>query len=264
MVSPVPNPHVWATASVVSPVDSSSCRAVSTRTRSTKRPGGTPTSRVNTRVKFRGLIAADLRHRRDRVIVGGIAAHRVDGSADTVGCPPDGPRRAPRTVTARLVGEGTSRATAPTVCAQSTPRSSSTSARARSMPAVTPADVHTPSWTWIGSASTTASGKSCASCAARAQCVVTRRPAISPPRRAGTLPNRPNRRVERASPPNAANRRVRRRVRARRTPAPPATRTVSIGPAIGRVERSGNRRCRRASPLSLSTSPPPFDTTRSS
>ena len=57
------------------------------------------------------------------------------------------------------------------------PRSSSTSAKARSIPAVTPADVQTaPSRMKIGSGSTRTAGWRRASSAQRCQCVTTRRP----------------------------------------------------------------------------------------
>ena len=63
----------------------------------------------------------------------------------------------------------------------SRPRSSSTSASERSIPAVTPADVQTgPSRMKIGSQSTRSSGRWLASCPARLQWVVTVHPVTSP------------------------------------------------------------------------------------
>ncbi len=65
--------------------------------------------------------------------------------------------------------------------ATSRPRSSSTSASARSMPAVTPAEVATwPSRTWTGSGSTSTDGWSRASLSQYAQWVVARRPSSRP------------------------------------------------------------------------------------
>ena len=55
---PVPKPQRLATTSSVSSVVSSSRRAASRRTRSTNRPGVSPTSAVKTRVKWRTLMAA--------------------------------------------------------------------------------------------------------------------------------------------------------------------------------------------------------------
>ena len=67
------------------------------------------------------------------------------------------------------------------ISATSRPRSSSTSASARSIPAVTPADVHTlPSRTKIGSGSTVTLGYRRAKSSHHAQCVVARRPSSSP------------------------------------------------------------------------------------
>src|SRR6516162_7152364 len=61
------------------------------------------------------------------------------------------------------------------------PRSSSTSASARSIPAVTPAEVHTePSHTKIGSGSTRTAGKRWASLAQYIQWVAARRPSNTP------------------------------------------------------------------------------------
>lgn len=69
-----------------------------------------------------------------------------------------------------------------TVWAISVPWSSSTSASARSMPAVTPAAVHTfcELRMKIGSASTRTAGNSRAKCSAKAQCVVARCPSQQP------------------------------------------------------------------------------------
>ena len=69
-----------------------------------------------------------------------------------------------------------------TVCATSVPWSSSTSDRARSMPAVTPAAVQTLSelLTKIGSGSTVTEGNSRPICSANAQCVVAVQPSINP------------------------------------------------------------------------------------
>lgn len=75
------------------------------------------------------------------------------------------------------------------VSAASRPWSSSTSASARSMPEVTPADVATfPSRTKMGSGSTVTAGCSRASRSQNAQWVVTRRPSRSPARASSMAP----------------------------------------------------------------------------
>ncbi|MNN38892.1 hypothetical protein D3C81_1529090 [compost metagenome] len=63
----------------------------------------------------------------------------------------------------------------------SRPQSASTSASARSMPAVTPAEVQTaPCWMKIASASTSRAGKRCCSVSHMAQWVAARQPSSSP------------------------------------------------------------------------------------
>ena len=85
-----------------------------------------------------------------------------------------------------------------TLIAMSCPRSSSTSATAKSSPAVTPAAVRSsPSLTWMASSSTPTIGYRCASCWATAQCVVTLRPSSKPAaaRKNAPVHTDPNRRV---------------------------------------------------------------------
>ena len=111
------------------------------------------------------------------------------------------------------------------------PRSSSTSARERSMPEVTPAEVQTsPSRTKIGLGSTLSSGWRRASSAVEAQWVVTVRPSSSPARASRKAPEqtevtrrerRAALRIQRIRPASSS---------ALATPKPPATTSVSIGP----------------------------------
>ena len=121
-----------------------------------------------------------------------------------------------------------------TVSATSTPWSSSTRASATSMPAVTPADVHTsPSRIQIGSASTSTAG--CSAGEPPGPGPVRRRPPAveqARRRRAGTRRCRRRRRAGRAaaSVGDRGDQR-RRRPRAARTPTPPGTISVSTGRA---------------------------------
>ena len=117
---------------------SRSRRAASKRTRSTNRPGVSPTSAVNTRAKWRTLIAAAAARAGSRWSPPGADSTSVctartversargtqTGEANWV-CPPGRCRN----ITSQRA----------TVWATSVPRSSWTRARARSMPAVTPA-----------------------------------------------------------------------------------------------------------------------------
>ena len=110
-----------------------------------------------------------------------------------------------------------------TASATSRPRSSSTRASARSMPAVTPAEVATlPSLMKIGSGSTVTSGYRAASSAQYAQWVVTRLPCSSPaaasrnaPVQTDAIRSRPRRVAGAASAPGPGRR--------RRAPSPPGT-----------------------------------------
>ncbi len=116
-----------------------------------------------------------------------------------------------------------------TVCATSRPRSSSTRASARSMPAVTPAEVHSrPSRMKIGSQSTCSPGYSRASCAARPQWLVTRWLVASPAAASRNTPLHTE--VTRRAPAPAAPIQLSRpwSARAASTPPPPVTTSVSI------------------------------------
>ncbi len=116
-----------------------------------------------------------------------------------------------------------------TACATCRPRSSSTRASARSMPAVTPAEVHTrPSRRKIGSQSTRTSGCSRASCSSRAQCVVTRRPSSRPAAASRNTPLHTE--ATRRAPAAAAATQETSAAssRARSTPSPPTTTRVSV------------------------------------
>ena len=124
--------------------------------------------------------------------------------------------------------------------ATSRPRSSSTSASARSMPAVTPAEVHTlPSRTKIGSCSTVTAG------------MPAREQFARPPVRRGAPPveharggEQERARAHRRDPPAARGRardrphRARCRAAARPRSFPPTTMRVSIGPRNDRTDRS--------------------------
>ena len=119
------------------------------------------------------------------------------------------------------------------VCsATAAPRSSSTSASARSIPAVTPADVTTsPSRTKIGSASTRTSGYRSASRSQLAQCVVARRPSSRPAWRKQERPGADARDPLRpAAPGSRPPRRARGRgaPRGRRRRARPASRSGPV------------------------------------
>ena len=99
------------------------------------------------------------------------------------------------------------------------------------MPALTPAEVHTrPSWMKMGSQSTISSGCSSASWRARLQWVVTRRPVTSPAAASRKTPLQTDvtRRV--VAPAALIQSTSARSARARSTPAPPATTSVSIPP----------------------------------
>ena len=140
IVSAVPKPAVAATASTPSSVSSRRRRAVSTRTRSTKRAGVTPTSSVKQRAKCRSLMAAT----RARAAT----LQSDSGCSTTWRCASRRPSRSAiwaaswalncDWLAGRRRNSTRWRATA---SATSRPRSSSTSARDRSMPAVTPAEV---------------------------------------------------------------------------------------------------------------------------
>ena len=99
------------------------------------------------------------------------------------------------------------------------------------MPALTPAEVQTrPSWMKMGSQSTISSGCSSASWRARLQWVVTRRPVTSPAAASRKTPLQTDvtRRV--VTPAALIQSTSARSARARSTPAPPATTSVSIPP----------------------------------
>ena len=131
------------------------------------------------------------------------------------------------------------------VSAVSRPRSSSTSASARSIPAVTPAEVYTsPSRTKIGSASTSTSGWRSASSAQLAQCVVARRPFEQPGRgeqeRAGAHAGDPAR-----APGRVAERREEALVVLEREHAGAAGHHQRVDRAAHRVERGVGREAHR-------------------
>ncbi len=119
-----------------------------------------------------------------------------------------------------------------TVSATSTPWSSSTSASARSIPAVTPADVHTSRrGPRSGSASTSTPGCSAASRrAVPSGSSPADRPA-APPRRGGTHRCRHRRRGAHRRPSLQLHRPARRRAMAWWTPEPPGTISVSTAPS---------------------------------
>src|SRR3954465_9742078 len=131
-----------------------------------------------------------------------------------------------------------------TVRATSRPRSSSTMARARSIPAVTPADVQTLPWrVKIGSGSTSTSGWRRARASHADQWVVTRRPSSSPAwasrkapvqtdatRRASGARGRPAATGRAAGPRRRSHSTRAGSTTPGRLPWPPATISVSIAP----------------------------------
>jgi hypothetical protein len=148
-----------------------------------------------------------------------------------------------------------------TACAASRPWSSSTSASARSIPAVTPADVHTfPSWTKIGSQSTASPGYSVRSCSSRPQCVVTRRPSRTPASASSNAPLHTDatRRAVRAACATQSTSAV--APRAAATPTPPATTSVSMPSGARSVSKAAWTR----SPPDAGTGPTRGPTTRHS
>src|SRR5262245_50227189 len=180
MISALLNPHCAATASTPIVDSSRRRRAASTRARSTKRAGVIPTSNVNTRAKLRMLMAA--RRASDATERSAAGCSPIHAWRSRIGswsavcaiscalyC--DWPPGLLRNMTS---SRATARATA-------RPKSCSTSASARSIPAVTPADVKTrPSRTKIGSGSTATRGYCSASCRHAPQWVVARRPSSKP------------------------------------------------------------------------------------
>ena len=148
-----------------------------------------PVSSLNARAKWRSLMCGALRRARrptrsaSRLSVIHACSSRSGARAAACACSPAlncawPPGRRTKSTSLRA-----------TSSARAGPRSSSTSASARSMPAVTPAEVRIgPSATKIGSGSTVTAGKARASASHHAQCVVARRPSSSPARASRKAP----------------------------------------------------------------------------
>jgi len=187
MRSGSPKPTEVAIASIGSRLVSTRAFAASARNRSIAVAGVSPVASWKARPNCRGLRHAMLASRSTVKFSAkctcanwSVRAMRSDnGSRDSISEYWDWPPR-------RRKGTTRCRATAR---ARSGPWSSSISAKARSIPAVAPADDQTdPSCTKIRSDSTCTDGKERASCSASAQCVVARRPSSSPVRASKKAP----------------------------------------------------------------------------
>ena len=207
-------------------------RAASTRTRSTYRAGVTPTSSVNDAAEV------PLAHRGPRRRAGR-AGGRRPGRSSMSSCASRIGRRsarwrstpARRTASARRGGAGTSPATGRRSGRPRLPWSSSTSASARSMPAVTPADVHTLPSRCVDRVGVDRQPRVARrpAASARAQCVVTVRPSSRPASAARNAPlhtvaTRRLRAPRRADPVDERLRRARDVC----APSPPGINSVSI------------------------------------
>jgi hypothetical protein len=136
---------------------------------------------------------------------------------------------------------------------------------ARSMPALTPAEVHTrPSWMKRGSQSTISSGCSSASWRARLQWVVTRRPVTSPAAAIRKTPLQTDVTRRLVAPAALTQSTSARSARARSTPDPPATTSVSIPPDPARPRPGWRARAVRCStaPAPVCGTPPGSRTPR--
>lgn len=121
-----------------------------------------------------------------------------------------------------------------TVSATSRPWSSSTSASARSIPAVTPAEVAgLPSRTKIGSGSTSTAGKVRARWSQTVQCVVTRCPSSCPAAASSRAPVQTE--TSRSECGACSRSQSTRAGSGARVPSPPGTRRVWAGPAYARL-----------------------------
>lgn len=144
-----------------------------------------------------------------------------------------------------------------TVSAMSLPWSSSTSARARSIPAVTPAEVASlPSRTKIGSGSTSTAGWSRARCSQTVQCVVTRCPSSSPASASSIAPVQTE--TSRSGCGACSRSQSTSAGSGSRVPSPPGTRRVWGGSASARL-LSGTR----TRPLQVRTGAPSSEAVRS-
>ncbi len=221
-----------------SAVSSRRRRACSRRTRSTYRPGVMPVSDRKARVKWRGdrraRAASDSTERSasGRSVMNRWISLRgsrcaVWAASWTLNCAWFPGRRRNTTRWRAMVR------------AASRPRSSSTRARARSMPAVTPAEVAMgPSRTYTGSGSISAAGWSRASWSQYAQWVVARRPSSRPASASTAAPVHTE--TSRPAPGPCSRTQSTRRGSGAREPVPPGTRRTSGAGAVAR-DVSGTR-----------------------